>query len=182
MENLDQNGDAISAESAAKSADAKVALMAEWERTRVPPMVSTTESRREPLPLSTGIVCVPRGETAQITARPQRVAFRPERLFVSNFSPEYRGPWWKRICPWYRSPALYGAADWIINDMSVGRVSQLAQAGNIPGDMFASAAIDSFVRFDTMALGMEFVLVVTYVGACPSGCPFTGCLIGTSAF
>jgi len=119
---------------------------------------------REPLPMSTGTAPVGIGLTAQITSRPQRIGFRPERLFVSSFSLDG-----------------LGAAAWTINDITIGNVSQLAQAGNLPGDMFANIAIDSFVTFKTAQTAMDVVLVTTYNGTTEGGIPFTGSIIGSSA-
>jgi hypothetical protein len=119
---------------------------------------------REPLPMSTGTAPVGIGLTAQITSRPQRVGFKPERLFVSNFSLDG-----------------LGATAWTINDITIGNVSQLAQAGNLPGDMFANVAIDSFVTFKTAQTAMDIVLITTYNGTTDGGIPFTGAVIGLSA-
>ena len=114
-------------------------------------------ANREPLPMSTGTTNVGIGLTAQITSRPQRVGFRPERLFVSNYSLDG-----------------LGATAWTINDIPIGNVSQLAQAGNLPGDMFANVAIDSFVTFKTAQTAMDVVLITTYNGTTEGGIPFTG--------
>ena len=135
---------------------------------------------REVLPLSTGEVLVKPGQTAEITARPQRVSFRPERLFVSDASSEYKGPWWKRLSPWYKAPQPKGASDWIINDIKIGNRSQFAQAGDIPADMFRSSAIDSFVSFETAQVAMDIKLVVTYVGPNRRGERFFASMVGTA--
>lgn len=121
-------------------------------------------ANREPLPMSTGTAPVGIGLTAQITSRPQRVGFRPERLFVSSFSLDG-----------------LGATAWTINDITIGNVSQLAQAGNLPGDMFSNVAIDSFVTFKTAQTAMDVVLITTYNGTTEGGIPFTGAVIGLSA-
>ena len=117
---------------------------------------------REILPMSTGVAILT-GQSAQITARPQRVAFRPERVFISA------------------SGTAGGAADWIINDIKIGNRSQFSQSGDVPGDMFANNAIDSFISFETAQTAMDVVLVVTYVGTNSSGAAFYGAVIGTAA-
>ena len=137
-------------------------------------------AKREVLPLCTDAFIRP-GETAEITARPQRVAFRPERFFVSDGCSEYKGPWWKRLWPWYKAPQSLGASDWLIHDISIGNRSQFAQAGSIPADMFRSTAIDSFISFDTAQTAMDVKVVVQYVGACPRGQRFYASMIGTAA-
>ena len=124
-----------------------------------------TRADREILPMSTGGTAVPFKVSAQITSRPQRVAFRPERVMISN------------------GGTAFGSADWIVNDISIGNRSQFAQSGQVPGDMFAINAVDSFISFETAQTAMDIVMTVTYVGANvdPGSCPFYGSILGTSA-
>ena len=117
---------------------------------------------REVLPMSTGVAILPT-QSAQITARPQRVAFRPERVFISA------------------AGTSGGAADWVVNDIKIGNRSQFSQSGDVPGDMFATNAIDGFVSFETAQTAMDVVMVVTYIGLNESGCPFFGSVVGTAA-
>jgi hypothetical protein len=117
---------------------------------------------REVLPMSTGVAILP-SQSAQITARPQRVAFRPERVFISN------------------AGTSGGAADWIVNDIKIGNRSQFSQSGDIPGDMFATNAIDGFVSFETAQTAMDVVMVVTYIGTNESGAAFYASIVGTAA-
>src|SRR6185295_19620621 len=117
---------------------------------------------REILPMSSG-EALDTGESAQITARPQRVAFRPERVFIGGGGTEN------------------GAADWIVNDIKIGNRSQFSQAGDIPGDIFANTSIDSFVSFETAQTAMDVVMVVTYIGLSQGGAAFYGAIIGTAA-
>jgi len=117
---------------------------------------------REVLPMSTGTEIFP-FQSAQITARPQRVAFRPERVFISGSGTEN------------------GAADWIVNDIKIGNRSQFSQSGDVPGDMFANNSIDSFISFETAQTAMDVVMVVTYVGPNEGGANFYGAIIGTAA-
>jgi len=121
---------------------------------------------REVLPMSTGVRILP-NQSAQITARPQRVAFRPERVFISAAGSAAVGG--------------NGAADWIVNDILIGNRSQFSQAGQVPGDMFATNAIDGFVSFETAQTAMDVVMVVTYVGPAEHGLPFYGSIVGTAA-
>jgi hypothetical protein len=73
------------------------------------------------------------------------------------------------------------AANWIINDITIGNRSQFAQSGALPGDMFANVAIDSFVTFETAQTAMDVVMIVTYQGPTEGGTPFYGSIIGTAA-
>lgn len=112
---------------------------------------------RETLPMTSGNVPVMPTQSVQITARPMRGPFRPERLFISGV-----------------------AADWIINDIVIGNQSQFAQTGDIPGEMFAVSAIDTFAVFDTVQTTMDIRLVATYIGSNQAGEMFRGAFIGTS--
>ena len=116
---------------------------------------------REILPMSSGIQTILPAHSASITARPQRVAFRPERVFISSNGD--------------------GAENWLVNDILIGNRSQFSQAGQIPGDIFATTAIDSFVSFETAQTAMDVVMVITYVGPTSDGQPFYGAIIGTAA-
>jgi hypothetical protein len=109
------------------------------------------------LPMSSGTNILP-NTSAQITARPQNVAFRPERLIIGG------------------TPA-----DWIVNDIKVGNRSQFSQSGDVPGEMFAATTIDSFVSFETVQTAMDFVVLVTFVGSSESGAPFVCGVLGTAA-
>ncbi len=109
------------------------------------------------LPMSSGTNILP-NTSAQITARPQNVAFRPERLIIGG------------------TPS-----DWIVNDIKVGNRSQFSQSGDVPGEMFAATTIDSFVSFETVQTAMDFVVLVTFVGTSESGAPFVCGVLGTAA-
>ena len=172
-------------------------------------------ARREVLPLHSGDKRIKPGETYVVRVRPQRAAFRPERLFISSFEPRVddesiavpempKRAWWKF---WARRPdpqvhqltvaiaALQnqlahmrastsrscGASDWDVNDISIGNKSQFAQAGSLPGDMFSSNSIDTFVSFDTAQTAMDICITVTYRGPIKAGVHFSGGMLGTSA-
>jgi hypothetical protein len=109
------------------------------------------------LPMSSGVNILP-NTSAQVTSRPQNVAFRPERMIIGG------------------TPG-----DWIVNDIKVGNSSQLSQSGDLPGEMFAATTIDSFVSFQTVQTAMDFVILVTFVGASESGAPFICGVLGTAA-
>ena len=133
-----------------------------------PPRAALVDARlpdradREILPMSTGVPILPT-QSAQITGRPQRLAFVPCRFVISN------------------AGTSGGAADWIVNDIKIGNRSQFSQSGDVPGDMFATNAIDTFVRFETAQTAMDVVVVVTYIGLNESGVPFFGAMVGTAA-
>jgi hypothetical protein len=117
-------------------------------------------SQQHTLPLATGVP-VPMGSSAQITAAIQdEREFRCRRLLISN-----------AITPG-------GAADWIINNINFGNRSQIHGGGDLPGDMFAVGAIDSFVTFELLRPGDDVVVIVTYVGPNANGAPFYGSLVG----
>ncbi len=128
-------------------------------------MEDPTMANRQVLPMNTGTTNVPQSLTANITSRPQRVAFRPERVFVSAADIGGSG----------------SAANWIVNDITIGNRSQFAQSGALPGDMFANVSIDSFVTFETAQTAMDVTMIVTYQGGTYGGTPFFGSIIGTAA-
>ena len=133
------------------------------------PYPDPTLASRQGLPMNTGGQKVPYNSTAIITSRPQRVAFRPERIFVS---------------PPIGGTAGLGSAGWFINDITIGNRSQLVQAGGLPGDMFQNTSIDSFVTFETAQTSMDVVISTTLIDTAfveSSGAVFYGGIIGTAA-
>jgi hypothetical protein len=133
------------------------------------PYPDPTLASRQGLPMNTGGQKVPYNSTAIITSRPQRVAFRPERIFVS---------------PPIGGTAGLGSAGWFINDITIGNRSQLVQAGGLPGDMFQNTSIDSFVTFETAQTSMDVVISTTLIDTAfveTSGAVFYGGIIGTAA-
>lgn len=110
------------------------------------------------LPMSSGVSILP-NTSAQITTRPQACAFRPERLIIGG-NPE----------------------NWIVNDIRVGNRTQFAQAGDVPGEVFAYNATDAQITFETVQTAMDFVVIVTYIGDKVHGEPFAACAIGPAAF
>jgi len=121
-----------------------------------------TQANRDILPMSTGVPILPT-QSAQITGRPQVLVFKIGRFVISN------------------AGTAGGAADWIVNDIKIGNRSQFVQSGDVPGDLFATNAIDTFVRFESAQTAMDVVVVVTYIGLNESGCPFFGAMVGTAA-
>jgi hypothetical protein len=121
-----------------------------------------TQANRDILPMSTGVPILPT-QSAQITGRPQTLVFKIGRFMISN------------------AGTAGGAADWIVNDIKIGNRSQFVQSGDVPGDLFATNAIDTFVRFEAAQTAMDVVVVVTYIGLNESGCPFFGAMVGTAA-
>ena len=116
--------------------------------------------RREILPLSTGTPIKP-GQTCSIKGRVQtQDGFWPDQLSISN------------------AGTAGGAADWVVNDIKVAGRSQFCQSGDIPGDLFKTDAISSFVRFDAVRGAMDVDLIVTYIGKNEEGCPFFGAVTG----
>lgn len=96
--------------------------------------------------------------SATITARPQNVAYRPERIVIGGT-----------------------ASNWTISDIKVGNRSQLSQAGDLPGEMFSNVAIDTFVSMETVQTAMDFVIQVTFVGTNSAGEQFRAGVVGTAA-
>ena len=114
------------------------------------------------LPVSSGGRSILPGQEAEIIARPQASAFRPEALKISNGG----------------TPG--GAADWAVVDIKIGRHSQFRQQGDIPGDMFDSPVIDSFVTFEAAQVEANITVRVRYDGPIANGVPFQGSFLGTA--
>jgi hypothetical protein len=149
-------------------------LADEWERTVGGS--SDGAARRVPMPLSSRDR-IKRDVTTEVKAI-AHLPFRPERYCVSDACEDYRGPWWKRLWPWYRAPQQYGSADWLIRDILIDGKSQFTQTGDLPGDMFRSSAIDSFVVFGECPSGAEIVVKATYIGPHPKGQRFYSGMVG----
>lgn len=83
--------------------------------------------------------------TAEITG--PILTITPDRLFVSAAGTDL------------------GAADWLIRDVRIGGVPAFSQPGTIPGDLFASTAIDLFVTWPRIDKGRLLEIDVEYAGA-----------------
>jgi hypothetical protein len=94
---------------------------------------------------------------AEIVVSPQ-TAFRPERLVV----------------PFEIAPLF------AIENISIGKVSQFAQAGPIPDEMFSVNSPENFAAMDTAAPGMDIRFRVRYVGKDPRGARFTAAVFGST--
>lgn len=99
-----------------------------------------TKARRLVLPMSsTGTIAG--GSSATITARPQTIAFKPQRITI---------------------PATI-APDFTIEDIKVGNKSQLAQSGSLPAEAFVQNAFDTSMDMDTVQTSQDFVLQLTNI-------------------
>ncbi len=104
------------------------------------------------LPLSSGVHVLP-NQSAQVTSRPVRHTFRPERLVIQ------------------------GGKDWIVNEIKTGNRSQFLQSGDVPGAAF-DATVNTALRMESVSPMTDFVVVVTYVGKNPDGAPFLAAVVG----
>jgi hypothetical protein len=89
-----------------------------------------------------------------ISARPQRIAFRPEQIEIKN------------------------ADRWIVHDFKIGNRSQFSQGGDIPGDFFDGSAS---LMFETAQTAMDVTFDVTYIGPIVDGEQFVATITGTVA-
>ena len=87
------------------------------------------------------VTTVAAAATTQITSRPQ-VLFRPERLVLSSAA----------------APAF------LINDLIVGKDSQFAAAGTLPGDAFGPTAFGVRLRCDTAQISNFIFANVIHFG------------------
>lgn len=97
------------------------------------------------------------GERLTVTARPQRVAFRPERITIEN------------------------ADRWLVHDFKIGNRSQFAQSGDIPGSFFDARNADAALVFETAQTAMDVSFDVTYLGQEKDGEQFLATVTGTAA-
>lgn len=98
---------------------------------------SPTKSRRTILPIESS-AAIAAGATATVSARPQDIAFKPERLIIPSTL----------------------APDFLIVDIKVGNRSQFTQSGNVPGEAFVPNSDDSMVDFDTLQTSQDFIMIV----------------------
>lgn len=93
------------------------------------------------------------GERMQVTARPQRQAFRPEEITIEN------------------------GAHWLVHDYSIGNMSQFAQRGDISGAAFAGLKLSG----TTAQTAMDVTFDVTYRGPEKDGEQFLATVTGAAA-
>lgn len=92
---------------------------------------------------------------AEIVVVPDR-AFRPDRLVVASAV----------------------AAQFVIEDIRIGSLSQFVGPGGISASMFDADAVDAAIALDATPAGTEIRFRVRYVGSDPRGARFQGALIG----
>lgn len=110
------------------------------------------------LPIGSDIM-IPPGQSAQFTARPQAMAFLPERILISP-----------TIAPHFH-----------IDDIRVGNRSQFLTYGGCDAMAFASdraPADDLRLQFETCQTAMDLVFVVRYTGNNPDGISFRALILG----
>lgn len=98
-----------------------------------------TKSREFPVGFDS-VTPIAAGASATLTQRPQ-IIFRPERIVV---------------------PAAV-AAFFQINDVKVGKNSQLVSAGAIPAATFAETAFGVRLKMDTVQISQDLILLVTNI-------------------
>jgi len=114
-----------------------------------------TKARRQYLPL--GATSVASAASATITARPQSIAFKPERLVV---------------------PATI-APDFTIDSILVGVTPQGVQTGTAPAESFVANAVGCELDCDTVQTSQDFVVVTTNISGATR--TFRGTVFGRSA-
>jgi hypothetical protein len=117
---------------------------------------ATRWRRRANLPLSSGIRILPK-TSAQITAHPQCQTFKPLGLVI-----------------------LGNPDKWVVNDIKIGNRSQLSQAGDLPGDLFAAENVGAFVAMETCHVAMNITILVTYIGSDEAGEKFSAAIVGVA--
>lgn len=113
-----------------------------------------TKSRQYTLGFDSG-AGVNAGAQAQITTRPQ-VLFRGERLIVPSDI----------------------AGVFTVDDIKIGKNSQLAAAGSIPARVYQEDGVGVRLMLDTCQVAMDVTLLATNVGGAPTR--FRAALIGSA--
>lgn len=117
------------------------------------------------LPMSSGVNILPE-RSAQITGRCQRPDAHRRGIGLSQ------GFLAERI-------VIEGATDWSLNDIKIGRTSQLAQSGDMPGLAFNPGVLGGAVSFDVARAGIDVVIVTTHVGPREVGAAFVCGILGS---
>lgn len=112
-----------------------------------------TQSRELPLGFDS-VTDVTKATSARITARPQ-VTFRPDRLVVAAAIAEF----------------------FLIDDLKIGKNSQLTSGDSIPAEAFSNLSVGVGMQMDTANIGIDIVLSVTNIDAGLDH-RFNGVLIG----
>ena len=134
---------------ATQQANDEIAAAAPRAVPRVPMTMRSTSGEYKPLR-------VRRGENAQVTGRPQWLAYRVEEIEISG-----------------------DPSRWIVHDIIVGNMSQLARnRAPIPGERFCKGGIMSDLCLTTCQIA---TLTVEYIGPDPDGEVFEATLVGTGA-
>jgi hypothetical protein len=56
------------------------------------------------------------------------------------------------------------AADWVFNDIKIGRASQFAQSGDLPGLAFSPGTLGGQITFDAARSKIDVAILTTYIG------------------
>ena len=112
------------------------------------------------VPIASKTQLLPQAKTT-ITARVQNAPFQVTRLEIENGD----------------TPG--GAADWIVGDLRINGRSQFVHSGDVPGDLFATGAIDTFIKLSTCEAGNTIEVDVIYIGLIERGAVFTARFEGT---
>tara|TARA_R100001244_G_scaffold132394_1_gene108869 strand:- start:14648 stop:15295 length:648 start_codon:yes stop_codon:yes gene_type:complete len=113
-----------------------------------------TKSREFAIGFDSGTT-IAAGASATLTQRPQ-IIFRPERIVV---------------------PASL-ASFFLINDVKVGKNSQLVSAGAIPAATFSETAFGVRLKMDTVQISQDLIMLVTNIDV--GAQRFLGAMIGES--
>lgn len=102
------------------------------------------------------------GERCRAVGRAPWTAFLPEHLTIHG-----------------------NASKWIVHDIKIGNRSQMdvvsSDGDGIPGDVFASGALDGMLKFETAQTAMDITFEVTYRGDRAEGEVFDCTLRGQAA-
>lgn len=144
---------AAAAQAAAKASALKKAAQARAAGGAVVADQAPTKARNLPLGFDS-VTDVTKATSARITSRPQ-VTFRPDRLVVAAAIAEF----------------------FLIDDLKIGKNSQLISGDSIPAEAFSNLSVDVGMKMDTANIGIDIVLTVSNIDA-DADHRFNGTLIG----
>lgn len=113
------------------------------------------------VPIASKSPLLPAAKATTITAHVRNAPFQMERLEIDD------------------EGTAGGSADWIVQDLRINGRSQFVHPGNIPGDLFSTTAIDTFVKLEACEAGSAIEVDVIYIGLNERGAIFAARFEGT---
>jgi hypothetical protein len=128
--------------------------------------------RRMIMPISSAVHYTAEDATTKPTTEPRVRAMQKVTLKL----PILGGPFLPSRFVVSNAGSIGGAADWLIEDLRGDGKSQFKQPGPVPGDLFATNAVDTVVEYHACKESIE--VDVMYIGL--NDCTFFSAMIGSA--